>query len=438
MNLHHTNAFAELLYNAAMYVLSPFSKVLMVLVFVSVSIFAQDEAVTVRVDGRSVFRVNSSEDTNAETRARQIERRLNTLLEAPQAISPARIETSGDERVITVAGIPVVTVTQTDADDNVTTLDALARLWASAIDSELERGRERRLSPWGRFSAEVQASVQTAFSRLVESAITIIPRALAALLVIGLFWFIAALVRRFMRFIFRRVVEDLTVENLIKQLAYYAVWILGLIVAADALGFDPQTVVTGLGITGLALGFALKDILSNFVSGLLILALRPFRLGDQIVVGETEGNVERIELRATQIRTYDGRVVLVPNAEVFTSRITNNTAHPVRRGTVELFLGYDSDLKTATTVIREATQTIEGVMADPPASVRVQELGQDDIVVEARFWTDSRRSDFVLTTSEVREAIVTALKDAGIGLPDPDVRVLVPRQPEKWRKALHE
>ena len=406
--------------------------------FVMSGAFAQDEAVTVRVDGRSVFRVDANEDNDAATRARQIERRLDTLLETPQAISPARIESSGSERVITVSGIPVVTVTQTDADDNVTTLDDLARLWAGAIDSELGRGRERRLSAWGRFAAEVQASVQTAFSRLLESAITIIPRALAAILVIGLFWFIAAFVRRFMRFVFRRVVEDLTVENLIKQVAYYTIWILGLIVAADALGFDPQTVITGLGITGLALGFALKDILSNFVSGLLLLVLRPFKLGDQIVVGETEGNVERIELRATQIRTYDGRVVLVPNAEVFTSRITNNTAQPVRRGSVELFLGYDSDLQTATRVIREATQSAEGVMAEPPASVRVQELGQDDIIVEVRFWTDSRRSDFVLTTSEVRERIVTALKAANIGLPDPDVRVLVPRQTEKWRKVLGE
>jgi small conductance mechanosensitive channel len=67
------------------------------------------------------------------------------------------------------------------------------------------------------------------------------------------------------RIIFRRIIADLTVENLIKQLAYYAIWALGLLVAVDALGFDPQTVVTGLGLTGLALGFALKDIISNFV-----------------------------------------------------------------------------------------------------------------------------------------------------------------------------
>jgi small-conductance mechanosensitive channel len=188
--------------------------------------------------------------------------------------------------------------------------------------------------------------------------------------------------------------------------------------------------------TGLALGFALKDILSNFISGILILVLRPFELGDQIVVGETEGNVERIELRATQLRTYDGRVVLVPNAEVFTSRITNNTAAPIRRSSVTLFIGYDSDLQTAVTVMTEAAQATEAVLKDPPVSVRIRELGQDDILVVVRFWTDSRRSDFVATTSAVRGAIVLAFKDAGIGLPDPDVRVLMLRHPDKWRTAL--
>ena len=92
-----------------------------------------------------------------------------------------------------------------------------------------------------------------------------------------------------------------------------------------------ESVATALGLGGVAVGFALKDILSNLVSGVLILAMRPFEIGDQIVISETEGTVEQIELRATQIRTYDGRLVLVPNGEVFTSRITNNTASPLRR-----------------------------------------------------------------------------------------------------------
>lgn len=415
---------------------------LLVIIFVMMSmsgtlVQAQDTRVTVRIDGRTLFRVGPSAEVDARTRARRIEQRIATLLQSPTTIPPAIASlTPEGDWVVTVAGVPVVNVTQTDAEDNLTTSPALAGQWALALDAALERAHERRQSAWGRFVTEVQGSVETAFARLVESAITIIPRALAALLVLGLFWLIATGVRLLMRIIFRRIIDDLTVENLIKQLAYYAVWTLGLIIALYALGFDLQAVATGLGLTSLALGFALKDILSNFVSGLLILALRPFELGDQVVIGETEGSVERIVLRATQIRTYDGRVVLVPNAEVFTSRITNNTSAPVRRGSVHLFLGYDSNLQAAINVMRDATQATTGVLPDPAASVRVRELGQDDIVLESRFWTDSRRSDYVATSSAVRLSIVDALKAAQIGLPDPDVRLLVPRHPEQWQAAL--
>lgn len=408
--------------------------VLLITIIISpAAVVAQDERVTVRLDGRAVFRVSAIENVDATARARQIERRLARLLENPTAISPPRIETSRNkqERIITITAVPVVTITGSDAQDNLTTVDALAAQWSQAINTALARSSQLRLSPWGRFVTSVRASVETAFGRLVESAIIIIPRALAALLVIGLFWGLASGVRALMRVIFRRIVDDLTVENLIKQVGYYAVWILGFIVALDAFGFDPQTVATGLGLTSLALGFALKDILSNFISGILILVLRPFELGDQIIVGDTEGNVERIELRATQIRTYDGRVVLVPNAEVFTSRITNNTAAPIRRSSVTLFFGYDSDLTRAIRVMEEAAQSTSGVLTDPEVSVRIRELGQDDIIVEVRFWTDSRRSDFIATTSTVRASIVAALKNAGIGLPEPDVRILVPRHLEK-------
>lgn len=391
---------------------------------------AQDGRATVRVDGRSLFRVGAADSSTAAERAARIERRVATLLETPRALAPAQVQPSGEggaDRVLTVAGVPVVTVSRGDAEDNLTTVDALSAQWARALDTALERASTRRLSLGGRFRAEVQGSVHAAFSRLAESAIRIVPRVLAALLVIGLFWLLASGVRWLLRVTFRRVVEDRTIENLIKQVAYYAIWALGLMLAVDALGFQPQTVVTGLGLTGLALGFALKDIISNFVSGVLILTLRPFELGDEIVVGETEGNVERIELRATHIRTYGGRLVLVPNAEVFTSRITNNTASPVRRAAVAIHLGYDTDLRRMGEAARDATSRTPGVLSDPAPSVRIQELGHDDITIEVRFWADSRRSDFVATQSAVRAALPDALRQAGIALPDPDVRRILTR-----------
>lgn len=400
---------------------------------------AQDDRVTVRVEGRSLFRVGNTEGASAADRASRVESRVSRLLERPEAIAPARIERTGpggEERTITVASVPVITVTKEDAEDNLMSAQLVAEQWAAVLDAALARARESRTTPTGRFGAEVQSAVRTAFSRLGESAVVIVPRLLAAALVLATCWAIAASVRWLMRLIFCRIIDDLTVENLIKQVAYYAVWAVGLMVAFDALGFEAETVIAGLGLTGLALGFALKDILSNFVSGILILASRPFKVGDQIVVGDTEGSVVRIMLRATQIRTYDGREVLVPNAEVFTGRITNNTAAPVRRGNVLLYVGYGENLPRALEVVVEATGRAEGVLPDPPASVRVRDLTSSDVLVEARYWADSRRTDFMDTASSVRASIIAALKDAGVELPDPAVRVLVPREHDQWQAAL--
>ena len=390
-----------------------------------------DDRSDVRLDGRALFQVGASGGTNSSDRARRIERRLSALVEAEtRPASVATVQRTGETANILMSGVTLMTVTQEDAEDNVTSLQQLAERWAGFIDSALKRARERRDAFGGRFLAEIRSSIEAAFGRLLESIIRIVPRALAALLVIALFWALARLVRWAMRAFFKRFVEDETTESLIKQVVYYAVVAVGVIVAVDALGFEPQTVVTGLGLTGLALGFALKDIISNFVSGVLILSLRPFDLGDQIVVGQTEGSVERIELRATQIRTYDGRVALVPNADVFTGRIINNTAHPIRRGTVTVMLNYDDDLERAIRTLLAAGSQADGVSNEQNVAVRVSELGEN-IVLDLSFWTDSRRSDFNDTCSHVRQAIVGAFKAEGIGLPDPDRRVIEQRVPAR-------
>lgn len=387
--------------------------------------FAQAEAATVRIDGRSVFQVGpGTDDGDPTARARRVEERLSPLLGNPDALAPAAPRRTAAGWSVTVSGIPVVSVTPRDAEDAFTTEAALARQWASSLDTALQRARDRRLGWGGRFVAETRGSGEAAVSRLAESVSRIIPRVLAAAIVIALFWLLARGVRAALRLLFRRTVEDITVESLIKQFAFYAIITLGFFVAVDALGFNPTTVAAGLGLSGIVLGFALKDILSNFVSGLLLLTLRPFRIGDQIVVGDLEGSVEKIELRATRLRAYDGRVMLVPNAEVFTSRIVNNTADPVRRGAVDLWLGYDVDVSRALEIIRTATMNAPGVLDAPPPEVRIDALGQDDIRVAVTFWADSQRSDYKNTAAAVRASVLKDLIAAKIPLPDPGYRTV--------------
>jgi small conductance mechanosensitive channel len=382
-----------------------------------------DEA-SVRLNGVPVIQVTGTEAEPAAVRAARVERRLERVASRPDLAGTPTVlpGPSADSRIIQLGDALLVTVTAADAEEQLRTVDALAHEWAAVLGVALEQARASRLSPWRRLGAEIRGSVVTAVNRLGTSATRIVPRAVAAIAVLLLFWALAAGVRALLRFVFRLVISDLTVENLVKQIAYYAVWAIGILVAADAMGFEPGTVITGLGLTGLALGFALKDIISNFVSGILILGLRPFEIGDEIVVGPTEGSVQRIELRATEIRTYDGRVVLVPNAELFTSRVTNNTASPVRRASVLVPAGYGIDLTRAGQALLAAAAAVPDVLAQPEPSVRVRELGTSDVQLELRFWTDSRRTDLLAASSAVRERIIDKFRDAGLGLPEPDIR----------------
>lgn len=403
------------------------------------SLAAQDTRATVRIDGRAVLRVGPIDEIDAAARAARIEQRINSLLQNPDAIGPTQIEPSPDNsehRIIVVSGVPLVTVTEIDAEDNLTSVEQLALQWSQAITDSLRRAEAERQSPWGRFGAEVRGSVENAFASLGESLIVIIPRALAALLIFAIFWLAAVIARWLARVLLASLIRDRTGQNLVQQVSYYVIWAIGIIVAIDAFGIDPQTLVAGLGLTGIALGFALRDIISNFVSGILILTLRPFSIGDQIIIGDSEGSVERIELRATQIRTYDGRRVLVPNAEVFTSRVTNNTAAPMRRAHVEVCVGYDTDISQALALIKEAAQAAPGVLSEPPVVVLVMELTAEAITIEVRFWADSRRSDFLMTASAVRQIAVARLRAAGVSLPEPNVRVVDLREHARSSKPV--
>lgn len=407
-------------------VVRSFLLLLLALLLFAAPAAAQDERAPVRVDGRTVFRVGPIDDVTAEARAERIESRLETLLATGEPIPGAAVEPLGPgTRSITIGGTPILTVTDADAEDNVTDLDTLAAEWAGALDDALRDAAQRRSNEVGAFFV----LIESAFARLLESLRSVLPRVLAAAIVLLLFGLLATLVRRLLRLLFGHVEYDPTSRNLIKQLVYYGIWTLGIIVAVSAMGFDPQALATAIGLTSVALGFALKDVLSNFVSGLLLLFMRPFKIGDQIVVGSTEGAVDRIELRATRIITYDGRAVLVPNAELFTSRVTNNTAAPIRRDSIILSLAYDADLTAAMNAALDATRAASGVLEEPPPSILVRDLGATSIALELRFWTDSRRADFVATRSHVNADVVAALRAADVRLPQAGATTVVVSAP---------
>ena len=139
------------------------------------------------------------------------------------------------------------------------------------------------------------------------------------------FWLVASIGRRLIAYTAPRVKADTSVVLLLSRLYYYGVLTFGFVTALGTAGLDIRALVAGLGLTGFALGFALKDVLSNFVAGAMLLAYRPFRIGDVIEMGEFLGAIEDIRIRDTLVRTADGRLVIIPNTKLVTEVVVNHT-----------------------------------------------------------------------------------------------------------------
>lgn len=165
--------------------------------------------------------------------------------------------------------------------------------------------------------------------------------------------------------------------------------------ALVVLGVDFTTLLGTLGLTSVAIGFSLRDILSNYFSGIILLASHPFSLGDQIVIKEYEGTVRQIQLRATTLLTSDGRIIYIPNQEVFSAVITNNTVYNKRRSSIMVGIDYNADITTIKQIINDAVFKVEGLEAEPKPEILLRELAASTVNIEVRFWVTSNRLTFL-------------------------------------------
>ena len=163
------------------------------------------------------------------------------------------------------------------------------------------------------------------FDAFRAKAIAAAPAILTGAGVLLVFWIVASVGRRLIALAAPRVKADTSVVLLLSRLYYYGVLTFGFLTAMETAGVKVGALVAGLGLTGFALGFALKDVLSNFVSGIMLLAYRPFHIGDVIEMGEFLGTIETIRIRDTLIRTGDGRLVIIPNTKLITEVVVNHS-----------------------------------------------------------------------------------------------------------------
>ena len=212
-----------------------------------------------------------------------------------------------------------------------------------------------------------------------------------------------------------------SLRDLFLQLTTIIVWLVGILVAAVIVfpGMTPAKVLTVLGLSSVALGFAFKDIFENFFAGVLILWRFPFDKGDYIICGEVEGKVEDITIRMTMIRQVDGQLVVVPNAMLFKNPVDVLTNYKTRRVTVIAGVGYGEDVDESREVIRKAVESCSTVERNKPVEIFAQEFASSSINFEVTWWTGSKPVDVRRSRDEVVAAVKRALDDAGIEIPFP-------------------
>lgn len=285
--------------------------------------------------------------------------------------------------------------------------------------------------PFALQAAEAGDEIEKAQSALVSlwnSVVARMPVVGIGLLVFLAFVLVAKLVRWALSAAGARTRLDPALVILLGRLAGAAVVVLGFFVAAVVVfpAFKPGDLIAGLGITSIALGFALKDVLQNFVAGVLLLWRRPFRVGDQIRTGQHEGTVERLDIRSTRIRTYDDELIVVPNGDVYTGAVVVKTAYGKRRVRFVVGIGYQHDIDRARGIIHRVLRDTEGVCPTPEPWVYVSELAPSSVNVAVYFWTGAYQSVVLRVSDRVATGIKRALDEAGIEIPYPHMVVSLP------------
>lgn len=251
---------------------------------------------------------------------------------------------------------------------------------------------------------------------MVEGVGAALPKIAVALVVFVLFWVVAWMVAWAIRRLATRR-DRANLGSLLGGLGRAAVLIFGALTAATIIfpSIKPADALGALGVGSVAIGFAFKDILQNWLAGLLILVRRPYAIGDWIEANGYMGAVEQIETRATLVKTFDGKLVLIPNSELYTGTVTVWTHYPTRRSEYDVGIGYADDIDEAVATITEAIKGIDGVLDDPAPQVMEWGLEASWVTLRARWWTDARGA--LGPKTKVIRAIKLALDEKGIDMP---------------------
>ncbi|MBV7378878.1 mechanosensitive ion channel family protein [Maritimibacter dapengensis] len=223
-----------------------------------------------------------------------------------------------------------------------------------------------------------------------------------------------------------RIAPNAFIAEILRAVIRIASIVAATVVALDILGATAllSTILGAAGIIGLAIGFAVRDTVENFIASVLLSIRQPFAPNDAIEINGDEGKVIRLTSRATILLSFDGNHIRIPNATVFKARIVNYTRNPERRFAFDMGVAYGTDLAEARALAEKTLEGLPFVLAHPVVSVWTTELGGSDIGLRLTAWIDQRETGLLVARSEAIRQVLIAFEAAGIEMPEPTYRLL--------------
>jgi len=279
------------------------------------------------------------------------------------------------------------------------------------------------------YNRDVGNKLQAIWQDLAQKGVSLLqflPVLLVALLVFIAFWFFARWLTR-ERGHFARWAPNVFIGDLIRQIVRLAVTVVGLIIALDIADATSVigSVLGALGLAGLALGFAIRDTVENYIASILLSLRQPFSPDDHVMIEGQEGLILRLTSRATLLMSLDGNHVRIPNAIVYKGVIVNYSRNPNRRFSFELGVGTDVNLLDALRLARDTMQDSPGVLASPSAIAQIHSLGDSNVLLRFYAWIDQTQSDYSTVRSETIRRVKAAFQQADFDMPEPIYRLRI-------------
>lgn len=284
---------------------------------------------------------------------------------------------------------------------------------------------------------DVLITIKQGLLDILESTVKIIPALVGALIILFLTFYAVKGGEKVARQVGEKATHSPSLQLLLVRAASITIWVLGVLFACLIVfpGLGLGDLIATLGLGSVAIGFAFQDIFKNFLAGILLLLQQPFRINDQVIINDYEGTIEGIDIRTTQLRTYQGELVILPNSTVFTNAVQVRTAYNNRRTDLGVGVDYNTSLPEAHRILEETIKGVEGVLDSPEVEIDLVNFGDSSIDFIVRYWTTSRQQNVRQVQTRAIIAIKKALDAAEISIPYP-IRTLYYYDQDKYNDYL--